>query len=584
MKAIMVMFDSLNRHFLPNYGCDWTKLPNFERLGQRTLTFDRFYGGSMPCMPARRELHTGRYNFLHRSWSPMEPYDESVCRNLRSAGVYSHISTDHFHYWEDGGSCYLSKYDSFQMNRGQQGDPWVPCVEKPFWPDTYSNRTAGANWRHDWANRAYFDQGAPMPQTVTFRNGLDFIDQNAENDNWFLTIESFDPHEPFYSQQEYKDLYPHSYHGKQMDWPNYGRNDLDDSATEHVRLEYAALMSMCDRHLGMVLDKMDAYDLWKDTMLIVNTDHGFMLGEKEWMGKNVQPFYNELIQLPFFIHDPRCPDADGKRCDALAQTIDIPVTVAEYFQAPPLQHAQGVSLLPAIRSGEAVRSEALFGIFGGHVNITDGRYVYMRAAASCGNGPLYDYTLMPCHMNGPFGTDELRTASLSQQDFPFAQHCPLLKVEARVGNNSYWYGTRLYDLEKDPQQLHPVTDLTLNRTMAELLRRAMHESDAPAEQYQRLGLPEDGPIPDDALIAGEASYDPPHIGTFTFTEKAEKALAIYLSTLIPEAAEQFSQQLIQKFPDNAQLRESDIFDQIRLVTAPRFREAAVQNIKNFLYD
>ena len=51
-------------------------------------------------------------------------------------------------------------------------------------------------------------------------------------------------------------------------------------------------MSMCDHYLGKVLDMMDRYDLWKDTMLIVNTDHGFMLGEKEWMGKNVQPMQN----------------------------------------------------------------------------------------------------------------------------------------------------------------------------------------------------------------------------------------------------------------------------------------------------
>ena len=34
MKAIMVMFDSLNRHMLPPYGCDWTHAPNFQRLGK----------------------------------------------------------------------------------------------------------------------------------------------------------------------------------------------------------------------------------------------------------------------------------------------------------------------------------------------------------------------------------------------------------------------------------------------------------------------------------------------------------------------------------------------------------------------
>ena len=66
MKAVMVMYDSLNRHMLPNYGCDWTLAPNFIRLGERAVTFDNHYVGSMPCIPARRELHTGRHNFLHR--------------------------------------------------------------------------------------------------------------------------------------------------------------------------------------------------------------------------------------------------------------------------------------------------------------------------------------------------------------------------------------------------------------------------------------------------------------------------------------------------------------------------------------
>lgn len=53
MRAVMLMFDSLNKNMLPNYGCDWIKAPNFERLSERMVTFDRCYAGSLPCMPAR---------------------------------------------------------------------------------------------------------------------------------------------------------------------------------------------------------------------------------------------------------------------------------------------------------------------------------------------------------------------------------------------------------------------------------------------------------------------------------------------------------------------------------------------------
>ena len=78
MKAIILMFDSLNRHMILPYGDAVTKAPAFERLSRQAVTFDKAYAGSLPCMPARRELHTGRLNFLHRSWSPLEPFDDSA--------------------------------------------------------------------------------------------------------------------------------------------------------------------------------------------------------------------------------------------------------------------------------------------------------------------------------------------------------------------------------------------------------------------------------------------------------------------------------------------------------------------------
>ena len=83
---MVVMYDTLCRHFLPGYGNEWVNAPNFERLAKRSIQFDNFYVGSMPCMPARREMHTGRYNFLHRSWGPLEPFDDSMPAILTATG------------------------------------------------------------------------------------------------------------------------------------------------------------------------------------------------------------------------------------------------------------------------------------------------------------------------------------------------------------------------------------------------------------------------------------------------------------------------------------------------------------------
>ena len=74
---------------------------------------------------------------------------------------------------------------------------------------------------------------------------------------------------------------------------------------QHCINEYKALETMCDTYLGKVLDMMNQYDMWKDTMLIVNTDHGFILSEHNCWGKVMMPYFNEIAHTPLFIWDPR---------------------------------------------------------------------------------------------------------------------------------------------------------------------------------------------------------------------------------------------------------------------------------------
>ena len=61
----------------------------------------------------------------------------------------------------------------------------------------------------------------------------------------------------------------------------------------------------------------------------MNTDHGFLLGEHDWLGKNKPPLYNEIVHLPCFIHMPGQPENQHR--SALAQTLDIPATLLDYF-------------------------------------------------------------------------------------------------------------------------------------------------------------------------------------------------------------------------------------------------------------
>jgi arylsulfatase A-like enzyme len=497
MKAIMLMFDSLNRHLLGAYGCDWTVTPNFQRLAERTVRFDASYVCSMPCMPARRDLHTGRPNFLHRSWGPLEPWDDSVPQMLKQAGVHTHIVTDHQHYWEEGaGGNYLAKYTTHAMVRGQEGDPWYGMVPPPPVPANAIGRNAVDNaWNAmDRVNRTQMQREQDMPIGQTFANGLDFIRRHADQDDWLVQIETFDPHEPFFTLPEHKAVYADFYERSRdliFDWPGYERVKESPEEVELMRHNYAALLTLCDRQVGRVIDLMDELELWDDTMLVVWTDHGFCLGEHDCWAKCWLPFYEEIARTPFFMWDPRARVRGESRQALVQPAIDLGPTLLEFFGLEPTADMVGKPLRPVVERDEPLRETAVFGIFGGQVNITDGRYVYMRGPASEDNQPIFEYTLMPAHMREAFAVEELQVNELADP-FPFMKGVRPVRIPGRMMRTSHNHPDRgrtvLFDLQSDPGQARPLDDPALEARFADALRAQLRDLHAPAEQFERLGL------------------------------------------------------------------------------------------------
>lgn len=408
---------------------------------------------------------------------------------LGAAGIHTHLVSDHPHYWEDGGGTYHTRYTTWEFFRGQEGDPWKGVVAGGDPSGGPQHRMA----RQDQINRSYMPTEAEHSQTLTVDAGLHFMETNAAADRWMLQIELFDPHEPFVAPKPYKDRYPHDYDGPEFDWPKYQKVTEDPAQVDHARLAYAALVSMCDHTLGRVLDAMDAHAMWDDTMLIVNTDHGFLLGEHGWWAKSVQPWFNELVHLPMFLWDPRTHGRDTRR-GALAQTIDIAPTMLRFFGVEPTPDMQGKDLALVLDNDSAIHEGALFGIHGAHVNVTDGRYVYMRAAQNASNGPLEEFTLMPTHMRSRFSADELAKWEPAEP-FTFTKGVRTMRVPApAIWLNPWTHGTLLFDLETDPGQERPIVDDQVELRMLTLLTRLLHESDTPVSQFERLGIPSDGPV------------------------------------------------------------------------------------------
>ena len=162
-------------------------------------------------------------------------------------------------------------------------------------------------------------------------------------------------------------------------------------------------------------------------------------------------------------------------------------TILEFFGMEIPKDMQGKSLKETIESDKKVREACLFGWHGNQINCTDGKYVYMRGEAVNTNASLYEYTLMPTHIKSRFSIEELKNFETAEP-FSFTKGCRTMKIEVKNFNQHYRFGTQLFDTEKDPYQEQPIINIDKEVRMANLMRKLMQESDAPYEQYARIGL------------------------------------------------------------------------------------------------
>ncbi|MFT2214589.1 sulfatase-like hydrolase/transferase [Rhizobium giardinii] len=133
-------------------------------------------------------------------------------------------------------------------------------------------------------------------------------------------------HEPFTAPERFRDGFRTGWNGPIRDWPRYGRVDELPEECQELRANYYAVVALCDFLIGQLLDYFDTQDLWRDTALVVTTDHGFLLGEHDFWAKNRMNMYEEIVHIPLFVHDPRRPGSAGTRRSALTQTIDLAPT------------------------------------------------------------------------------------------------------------------------------------------------------------------------------------------------------------------------------------------------------------------
>jgi hypothetical protein len=293
-------------------------------------------------------------------------------------------------------------------------------------------------------------------------------------------------------------MYDPDWEGAHLIWPPYGvdqiaRGRISQRQGRQIRACYGAKLTMIDRWVGRVLEALERNGLWESTVVIVCTDHGHYLGEKDIWGKPGVPIQRPLGHTPLFV---AWPGVGPRAVEALTTNVDLFATLCDLFGVEVEHLTHGRSLAPLIRGEvERVREWALAGVWGREVSLVDERYSYARAPSG-ENEPLSMWSNRWSTMPLPRLPD-LRLPP--PDDRAFLDHMPgstvpVIRQPFRAGDLlPYWaygefLGTRLWDHREDPDEERNLAGGPVEKQLEEKLREALAEVDAPDDQLARLGL------------------------------------------------------------------------------------------------
>ena len=357
MRFILIISDTLRADHLGCYGNKWISTPHIDAFARESVVFENSYCASFPTVLNRRDLLTGCYTFTYTPWAPMRQEELVLPEMLREAGFVSMMCTDNPHILENG--YHFDKgFDGFEWIRGQESDRWKTSPSEISYRCDPSKIRGGTHYLHHRRNASDWQYESDTFTARTMSAAMRWLEKNSKLEEFFLYVDAFDPHEPWDAPQWYVDRYDPNYSGDIVDYPRYDyASYLSKEELRHCRALYAAEVTLIDRWVGQLLQKIKDLGLDDNTTVIFTSDHGFLLGEHGIIGKTIIgeddlqyiPLYEEINHVPLIVKMPSCKPRRNK---ALVQPPDVTATIVDLSGAPNPGTMDGTSFAGVLR-GEA---------------------------------------------------------------------------------------------------------------------------------------------------------------------------------------------------------------------------------------
>ena len=447
-NILFIAVDDL-RAQLGCYGDEEIFSPNIDRLASRGVLFNRAYCNVPRCSASRASVMTG-IRAPADIWNCYEiPLTYITLPAWLSKHGYHTVSNGKvLHYIKD------RKYDWDELWRSAEvyygAEDWGKYNTYGIWQNPESAQHVNpASLRGPYCESAEVPDDAYQDGKVAEKTIADLRRLKQRGEPFFLACGFWRPHLPFNAPKKYWDLYDRDeirladnyYPPKNnpaqnvsaQEFERYARTG-DAKATEAFQAEarhaYYACVSYVDAQIGRVLDVLDELGLADDTIVMLWSDHGFLLGEHSFWGK--QNTLHESLRVPLIVSAPGL--AKNERTGALVELVDLYPTVCDLTGLPKPDHLHGESFTPVLRNPKRRWKHAAFSRFGGCEAVKTERYLYTEWYDSGQRVPmLFDHQRDPGEnvniANRPAAADivqrlsrlireeQLRTQEIDQRKF-----------------------------------------------------------------------------------------------------------------------------------------------------------------------
>ncbi|MDV6030520.1 MAG: sulfatase [Phycisphaera sp. RhM] len=445
-NVVLVAIDDLNDWVGCLDGHPQVQTPQIDKLASRGVNFTNAHCQAPICNPSRISMLLGKlpsttgHYFLAPGFRGVDVTRDAVTmfQHFRAGGYRAESMGKVFHGPSDAAS-----FDHVQRSSGYRRPPGQ--TEKLRY------RVPGSHPAWDWGQIDIADEDQRDYHTAAW--AAKRIPELAERDEpFFLAIGFHLPHVPIYATKKWFDMYPL----QTLVMPPVPRGDLDDvpeiavqlslnptapryewmkdnGEDKHAVQAYLASISFVDHLVGMVTDAVEAAGLGDNTIVVLFSDHGFHLGEKNKWAK--RSLWQRTTRVPLIVAGPGV--AGGAVCDAPVGLIDVYPTLAEMCRLPVPDGLDGHSLSGLLKDAASAWSHPAICTFGpGNHSIHSRDYHYIRYRD--GSEELYDHRHDRDEHNNLAGDTKFAAIIAEHRQFIPAHDAPM--VPGSRGSDSPLYG------------------------------------------------------------------------------------------------------------------------------------------------